>query len=251
MEEKTFSIGDAVSFGWETLKDNLGFLVLIVLIFWLATSIPSALQSLNTYMPAAAAVVWGFIFGLITFVVGMFVNMAQIRIGLRFCSSEVADFDDLYNQYPKFGNFLVGSILYFLIVVAGLILLIIPGIYWGIRYHFYGYLILDQDMNPIDAIKRSGQLTRGVWWHLLGFWIVMWALTVLGFILCCVGLLFTTPIVIIAVAYVYRTLLARTPMTQQMAPQMPSPTMEQPPAQPIMQPPAQPPMEPPTGPPAQ
>lgn len=261
MDEKTFSIGDAVGYGWETMKNNVGFMVLAVLIFFAAEAILSLLQT-PFYGSHGGLIIGTIIFDILGLIVGVFINMAQIRIGLRFCSGEVADFDDLYNQYHKFVDVLVGTILYGLIVLAGLILLIIPGIYWGIRYNFFGYLIIDRDMKPVDAIKRSGELTRGVWWHLLGFWIVMWALAMLGFILCCVGALFTTPIIIVAVAYVYRTLLARTPVSQYqgqpMAPQPQQPMAgppagppAQPPAQPPMEPPAQPPMQPPTGPPAQ
>ena len=251
MDEKTFSIGDAVGFGWETTKNNLGFLILAVLILWIVSAIPGGLQS-PFYMSTGAAAVAGIIFSLLSIVVGVFVNMAQIRIGLRFCSGETADFEDLYNEYPKFVDMLIGMILYGLIILAGFILLIIPGIYWAIRYHYVGYLIIDQNMKPVAALKRSGELTRGVWWHLLGFWIVMWALTMLGIILCCVGLLFTTPIVIIATAYVYRTLLARTPATNVQGSQLPpqpqtQPPMQQPPAQAPMQPPAQPPTQPPAG----
>jgi len=251
MDEKTFSIGDAVGFGWETTKNNLGFLILAVLILWIVSAIPGGLQS-PFYMSRGAAAVAGIIFSLLSIVVGVFVNMAQIRIGLRFCSGETADFEDLYNEYPKFVDMLIGMILYGLIILAGFILLIIPGIYWAIRYHYVGYLIIDQNMKPVAALKRSGELTRGVWWHLLGFWIVMWALTMLGIILCCVGLLFTTPIVIIATAYVYRTLLARTPATNVQGSQLPpqpqtQPPMQQPPAQAPMQPPAQPPTQPPAG----
>jgi len=254
MDEKTFSIGDAVGFGWETTKNNLGFLILAVLILWIVSAIPGGLQS-PFYMSRGAAAVAGIIFSLLSIVVGIFVNMAQIRIGLRFCSGETANFEDLYNEYPKFVDMLIGMILYGLIILAGFILLIIPGIYWAIRYHYVGYLIIDQNMKPVAALKRSGELTRGVWWHLLGFWIVMWALTMLGIILCCVGLLFTTPIVIIATAYVYRTLLARTPATNVQGSQLPpqpqtQPPMQQPPAQAPMQPPAGPPIQPPTEPPA-
>jgi hypothetical protein len=251
MDEKTFLIGDAVGFGWDTMKNNVGFFVLAVLIMWIAAAIPGGLQS-PFYMTRGAAAVVGVLFGLLSIVVGVFVNLAQIRISLRFCSGETADFEDLYNQYPKFVDMLIGTILYGLIVLAGFILLIIPGIYWAIRYHFYGYLILDQDMKPVDAIKRSGELTRGVWWHLLGFWIVMWALAMLGFILCCVGALFTTPIIMVSIAYVYRTLLARTPATNVQGPQLPpqpqmQPPMQQPPAQAPLQPPVPPPTQPPAG----
>lgn len=211
MGEKNVPIGDAVGFGWEAMKNNVGFFVLVVIIIWLAGGIPSGLQSLTRYMPTAAALVYGLIFAVISFVIGTFIMIAQVTIGLRFVSGETADFDDLLKNYPKFVDMLLGSILYFLIVFGGLLLLIVPGIYWAIRYHFYGYLIVDRNMSPVEAIKKSGELTRGVWWELFVFWLAIIGIQILGFLACCVGLLFAIPVVMVATAYVYRTLLAATP----------------------------------------
>jgi uncharacterized membrane protein len=219
MPENRFSIGDAVSFGWEVMKNNLGFLIPAVLIMWFINSIPNGVLSpfyLARNAPAAA--VLGFLVSILSFVVGIFVLMAQIRIGLKFCSSEVPDFPDMVSDYRRFWDVLVGSILYFLIVMAGFILLIIPGIYWGVRYYYFSYLILDQGMSPVDAIKRSGQITRGVWWHLFVFWLAAFGIMILGFMVCCVGALFAWPVVIIATAYVYRSLLATAPAVQQPGP---------------------------------
>jgi uncharacterized membrane protein len=219
--EKNFSISDAVSFGWNAMKTNLGFFIPTVLIFWVAGAIPGGIQSLSGYMSTAAGAIWSGLFGLVSFVVGIFINIAQVNIGLKFVSGETADFPDLVEKYHKFLDVLVGGILYFLIVLGGLILLIIPGIYWAIRYQFFAYLIIDRDMGPVDAIKRSGQLTRGVWWHLFGFWWTVLGINILGFLACCVGALFAIPVIIVAYAYIYRTLLAVTPEEMQAPPQLP------------------------------
>ncbi len=219
--EKNFSIGDAVSFGWNAMKTNLGFFIPTVLIFWVAGAIPGGIQSMSAYMSSTAAAIWSIIFGIASFVVSVFINIAQANVGLKFVSGETADFPDLVDKYPKFLDVLVGMILYGLIVLAGFILLIIPGIYWAIRYQFFTYLIIDQDLGPVDAIKRSGQLTRGVWWHMFGLWWTILGINILGFLACCVGMLFAVPVILVTNAYVYRTLLAATPVETQAPPQLP------------------------------
>jgi hypothetical protein len=251
MGKKSFSIGDAVQFGWDTMKNNIGFLIAVVLILWVVAAIPSSLSSLSYRLPLVAAAIFGLIFGIISFVVGIFVNMAQIKVGLRFSKGETADFPDLFNEYPRFWHFLLGSILYALIVLGGFILLIIPGIYWAIKYHFYGYLIIDQGMGPMDAIKKSGELTDGVKWDLLVFWLALFGIYILGFLACCVGVLFAIPVILVAVAYVYRTLLVATmaPQAAQGQPPVQPPQQGPPPVQPPQQgPPPQPPAAPPAPP---
>jgi hypothetical protein len=218
MGKKDFSIGDAVQFGWDTMKNNIAFFIIMIIILWVAAAVPSGLGSMSYRMSVGAAAIFGLVFGIISFVVGMFVNMAQIKVGLRFSKGETADFPDLYNEYQRFWDFLLGSILYALIVLGGLILLIVPGIYWAIKYYFYGYLIIDQGMGPMDAIKKSGELTKGVKWNLLVFWLALLGIYILGFLACCVGVLFAIPVIMVAVAYVYRTLLVATEAQQAQPP---------------------------------
>jgi len=218
MDKKTFSIGDAVSFGWDTMTKNVWFFVLVMIILWIAGGIPSFFQSGYGYWPGAVAATLSIIFGLLGIVVAVFVNIAQVTLGLDFIDEKPADYGDLVSNYQKFWDVLIGSILYFLIVLAGIILLIIPGIYWAVRYHFFAYLIIDKNMKPIEAIKRSGQLTRGVWWHLFVFALAIAGITFIGAILCGIGLLFTTPIVLVSIAYVYRTLQAVTPAAMPVQP---------------------------------
>ena len=227
MPENRFSIGDAVSFGWEVFWNNKGFLIPAVLIMWFVGWI-SGLVQWPFYLTRSAAVnaVGGILGFIVSMVIGVFINMARVRIGLKFCSNEVADFPDLVSDYRRFVDVLVGSILYFLIVMAGLILLIIPGLYWAVRYQFYVYLILDQGLDPVESIKKSGRITRGSWWHLFVFWLAIVGITILGVLACCVGLLFAMPVVIIATAYVYRSLLAATPVAAE--PQAAPPVPQQP-----------------------
>jgi len=45
MSEDKFSIGDAVNFSWDVVKNNFEFLIPAVLILWLVGAIPGGLQS--------------------------------------------------------------------------------------------------------------------------------------------------------------------------------------------------------------
>lgn len=208
MDERRFTISDAVGYGWDAMKNNMGYLVLVVLIAWVAGGIPSGLQSLASN----GRLFWlSTILGLISLAVSVFIGIAFTRIGLKLTAGEQCDYEDLYNGYPLFWNYLAGTILYGLIVLGGLILLIVPGIYWGIKYAFYGYFIVDQEMGPIEALRQSGKITYGDKWYLLGFWIVMFGVWLIGVILCGVGLLFAIPIILVATAYVFRKLASSVP----------------------------------------
>ncbi len=204
--DKDFSIDDALGYGWDCMKNNLKFFIPAVLLMWVAAGIPSGLQSASSFLNWKVAIVFGTVFGLVSFVVGIFISIAGVKIGLGFVDGRPGDLSDLYNGYPLFWKMLGTWILYMLLVLAGLILLIVPGIYWAVRYRFSMYAVVDEGLGPVEAMKRSGQLTRGVWWHLAFFYLAMVGINMLGSCLCLVGLLFAVPVVIVAEAYVFRSL---------------------------------------------
>lgn len=203
MATNRFSIGDAVRFGWDAMKNNLAFFVVIVLIAWVVEGVPSGLQSI--FYDTWALVI---VLSLISAVIGVFVHMAYVRISLLFAGGEVADYPDLYLSYPLFWKFLGGSILYGLIVLGGLILLIVPGIIFAVKYQFFAYLIIDQGAGPVESIKRSGEITMGAKWDVFVLDLAFLGINLLGFLACFVGLFATIPTTMVAMAYVYRRLLA-------------------------------------------
>jgi uncharacterized membrane protein len=230
MKPERFRIGDAVSYGWQTMTQNIWFFVLVMLIFFVASGIFGGFQNIAVRANGVAVAILAIIFALLNFIVGVFVGMAQVKIGVDFCDQKQADYNDLYNQYPSFWPFLAGTLLLGLLVTAGFILLIIPGIYWAVKYQFVPYLILDRNMGPFEAFHKAHDITQGVWWHLFVFNLAEIGIVFLGFILCCVGSFFAVPIVIVATAYVYRSLLANEPNAQMMAP---PPQMAQQPQPPV------------------
>jgi hypothetical protein len=208
MDKDRFLIGEALGWGWESFKANAGFLILYVLILMLVGSIPNLIQGLTRHTATYI------IFGLIEFVLGVFINMAYVKVGLSFCDQKPPDFSDLYSSYERFLDFLIGSVLYGLIVLGGLILLIVPGIIFAIKFGFFAYLVIDREMDPIEALKSSWRMTNKETGHLFVFGLAAMGLILLGLICCFVGVFVTAPVVLLGLAYIYRSLLASWPELQ-------------------------------------
>lgn len=201
MNEEKFYIGDALRSGWEAFKENLGLIILFLLILWVVQSIVTAPFNFSRNSAVLAV---GNVLG---FIVGIFVSLATIKFSLRLVREHQVDLTDLYTGYPRFLNMLLGSILYGLIVIGGLILLIVPGIYWGLKYQFFGYLIVEQDLDAIEAIKKSGRMTKGQIGHLLLYALAAFGLNLAGVIACCVGVIITIPVTLVAHGYIYARLV--------------------------------------------
>ncbi len=57
-------------------------------------------------------------------------------------------------------------------MAAGLLLLIIPGIYLAIRWYFVTQAVVVEGARGTKALSRSGDLVRGNWWRVLGIVLV-------------------------------------------------------------------------------
>ena len=205
-----FSMSEALRYGWDTAKSNLGFFIGLLIFVVIISSIINFEPKLVTENFPILSIT----FGIVSFVVDVLVNMGLIRIALKFCDKKEATFSDLISTLPLFFKFLFGWILYVLIVIGGFILLIFPGIIWGIKFQYFGYLIIDKDMDPIDALKKSSKITDGVKWDLFLFNIGLGVINVIGFLFIIIGLFISIPTTIVAFAYVYRNLLPITPVSQ-------------------------------------
>ncbi len=200
-----FSRGEAIRFGWETMKNNLGFFIVILITGGLIYFVPDIIEGL---LSAKDSIILTTI-GIASWVLSVVILMGLIKISLKFCDNEKTEFTDLFCCFPLFFKYLFGSTLYRLTVLVGMILLIIPGIIWAIKFQFYGYFIVDKGLGPIEALKRSSEITKGAKWDLFVFNSLLLLINLLGAICLFIGLFATIPTTIIATAFVYRRLLSQ------------------------------------------
>lgn len=204
MAVSKFSIGDALNFGWETTKANIFFFIGVLITVFVIEAVPRVAGDLTVEDYPIVAI----IFYIIATVVNMVLTMGFIRIMLRFCDGEKPEFADLFSCFHLFFKYMVAAIFFGLIVLGGLILLVVPGIIWGIKFQFFPYFIVESGLGPIESLKRSSAITDGAKMDLFLFVLVLIGINIAGVLCCLVGLFASIPIAMLAVAYVYRTLLA-------------------------------------------
>jgi len=228
MTTKVFSISEALRFGWNTTKSNLGILIGFSIATLIIFRIPSIISNI-----APENIFLGTISFVIAAVLYLVVTMGMIKTALRLCDQEKARFSDFFSQYHLFFRYFFAIVLWGLITWVGMILLIIPGIIWGIKYFFCDYFVIDKKSKPIEALKQSAAITRGIKWQLFVFFVAIGFIGILGalpylislfvtfpaFMLVLdglflsVGSLIALPINTLATAFVYRKLLAQTEIT--------------------------------------
>lgn len=204
---KKFSNREAIRFGWEGMKNHFALFAAAILIQIIVELTPDAL---NIVLPAERMDIHSFILTVMEaflLLVGMVITMGLIRISLMIIDGEKPDLAYLFSTVPFLWRYLISTILYILIVAGGLLLLIVPGIYWAIRFGFYGYLIVDRNTRVMESLKKSAEITKGSVWHLFLLGLVLGGIMTAGLLCFGIGIFFTYPTILVATAFVYRKLL--------------------------------------------
>lgn len=200
MAKTSFSKKAALTYAWETFKKNWQFLLIVIVIVTAVNFIPTFFQqnSRNNFP------VFFLVLRIITWLVQMILSIGLIVISLKFVDSKKPEISDLYSHHKYLLNYFLASLLYGGIVLVGFILLIVPGIIWGIKFQFYQYFIVDKNMGPLEAISASGKVTQGHKWSLFLLGLIFIGLSILGLIAFGIGIFIVWPVIMIATAYVYR-----------------------------------------------
>ena len=106
--------------------------------------------------------------------VGMNLFFVNLNRGSR------AEYGDLFRGFSIFPYAIAVSFIYGLIVTAGLVLLVIPGIIWGLSYVFAQYSVLDKRTGFKASFIHSSLITYGFKEKLLPvalLWVMLEVLT--------------------------------------------------------------------------
>jgi len=190
--EHKFSIKEALRVGWEATKKDFKFFFGVLGIVFLIILIAALIDPTRVVVIIVAAIA---------------IILGLILISLRYHDKKHVRRLDFFRVHKIFLTFLLSAIVYHLIVIIGLLLFIIPGIIWAIQFKFYGHFIVDKGIGPIEALKLSSRLTKGVKWDLFWFNVILIGILIAGILMFLIGLFVAIPLIMVSTAHVYRELL--------------------------------------------
>ena len=200
-KEGKFGIGEAVRFGWKVTLKNFWFLVVIMIIDFVLNG--GSYTTNNSENIDSSVLTIAIIGGLAIAVFAMIVRIGMKMIFIKLSRGEKTGFGELVAHYRRFWSYLGASILYGFVVTAGLILLVVPGIIWGIKYSMFSYLIVDKKMSALEALRESSKITMGEKWPLFLFGLLSILIAIAGFLALGIGAFFAIPTIYLATAYIY------------------------------------------------
>ena len=204
-----FSAGAAIRYGWETFKQRPWFFVGATLIILIASAVSEGVGSAIDAVVTGSAEEPSILGALVNLGLGTLISMGATAFFLvAHDNPEAADLSLLWHPQP-FWKYLGMYLLVALVIAAGLILLIVPGIIFALMFMFAPLIVIERELGPIDAMKESNRITRGHKWPLLGLLLLLVAVNLLGLLALGVGLLVSIPVSTLAFVHAYRSLSGR------------------------------------------
>lgn len=203
------TLGDILSTAFEVYKANAAKLITIVAIVVIPlafigslienvifkvetetitigdTTVETAVSSRGFFAALAAAMV----VAALAFVMQFVLQAAMVRAGAQAVIGDPVDAEASYRYgFKRLGSVILIALLSGLIIFAGFLLLVIPGIIFAVFLSLAIPALVVENRRGTDALGRSWNLVSGSFWHVLGTILVAGIITgVIGGIIGAIG----------------------------------------------------------------
>ena len=212
---------DFIGEAWEMIKKNMAVYVVGTLIVMVITQIVQYPFSMitnkllygnamgNARFGQGFEINWGMAPVAIMISLIPFAISQVLTIGITLCALEEADTGkaDLNTLFSGFRNFIptaITCLLYQIACVLGFLACVVPVFYVAGAFAFAPLIAAKESLGPIEAMQKSYRMLKSNAWEYFGFMFVAGLVNFIGILACCVGLLWTVPILHIGLALHYR-----------------------------------------------
>jgi uncharacterized membrane protein len=150
---------------------------------------------------------YSFVVNIANTLISFFAAYVMVRLSLAAARGEAPSWREAIRVKARpFWYFILASILVGVIDGIGLILLVIPGLYLLARLALFNFAIVDEDLSPIESVKRAWALSHGRFWKMFLAGLIIIGMNVLGVVLLGIGVLVSSPVSFLFSAYIYEKL---------------------------------------------
>ncbi len=160
MHTKEFDVSETISYAFRGARKHIFFflgLSILILFIHKVMGVTVSVMHDTGLLPGLIATVLAFVF----YFISLSLYLLYIKSALRICEEETPRFSDFRHCLSVSIKYFFATIMYSLMVGIGLLFLIIPGVILGIKFAYFPFLILEENMGPIQAFKRSSEITMG------------------------------------------------------------------------------------------
>jgi hypothetical protein len=223
------SVTDAIAFAWKTWRSRpwfitfvpLGISIFIIIILMAIIVLPMILGSalliftktvlignspstIFTVISLMLNLIFAIVVLYVIFLAESFISIFQLTFLLEVATGKFVSIKETLKKTANYSfvmQFLGGTFAYIFVVLGGLLLFIVPGIIWAIKYTFVPWLIVDKKTGIKEAFKISAEMTNGRKGELFIFSLILGLILIIPQII--IGSLVFAPLYILIGIYVY------------------------------------------------
>ena len=196
---------DIFSAAWKGLKSQIWLLAGLLIGFTIIYSL-----LLQFAVPAKGEAIS--ISGIIVMILCVLLEGLFVMGYLRNCLQTLEGEEPQFSEYGKVSRlllrYLAAWLLTSVMMMIGLALFILPGIYLVLRFQFVYASIVDEDVGILTSFKRSWRMTKGHVLPLLVILLIQMLIITIGILALGIGIFVAVPLILLMYAQTYKKLIA-------------------------------------------
>lgn len=201
---------DNYSKGWKLIFAAFTELIVVTILYAVIQIPSSATQQIkpdNFEWVMVPVVMFGIVYGI--FISGP-IGMSTDWVFLKAVHREKIVIKDMFSVFERnYWNAVVAGLIKGIIIFLGFLMLIIPGIIFACRFAFVNYLIIDEKMEAIEALKTSWAMPKGYGWTIFGMAMLAFLIIIAGLLLCFVGVFISAMWITSSFAVLYHSVYVK------------------------------------------
>ena len=195
--------GNSYSIGWKVLMTAFVELLVISIVYMVLSGPIATVQwkvdSFEWFL--VPLVLFGIAYGI--FVAGP-IDYGAKWVFLKAVRGERIEVRDIFITFQRnYWNVIIANVVVGIIIGLGIVMLIVPGIIFACRLAFVPYLVVDREMDVMDALRVSWDMTRGYGWQIFLMGLLAIPVVLLGLICLFVGVIVSVMWISAAFAVMY------------------------------------------------
>lgn len=140
-------------------------------------------------------------------------GMGLFMIGLRRSLDAPISANSVMEFFHKTIPLFITMLIMYIMILLGLLLLVIPGIYLMIAYYFAAPLVVEKGLSPWQALEISRKAVTRRWFSIFFIFFVLTLIVGLSAIPLFIGTIWTIPMAVIVYGIMYRNMFGYEPST--------------------------------------
>jgi len=117
----------------------------------------------------------------------------------------------VFKYFSKMIPLFITMILIYIMIIIGLILLVLPGLYLMVAYYAAMPLVVEKGMSPWQAMETSRKAITHRWFSVFGLFFVTMLIVTISAIPLGIGMIWTMPMMMVAFGILYRNMFGVEP----------------------------------------